>query len=53
MKRFATSEALLLVPTYTAKPFAALLVMIEDGSIAKNEPVCALHTGPPATELTR
>ena len=45
MKRFATSEGLLLEPTYTAKPFAALLSMIEDGSIAESEPVCALHTG--------
>jgi D-cysteine desulfhydrase len=45
MKRFATSEALLLEPTYTAKPFAALLAMIEDGQIPGSAPVCALHTG--------
>ncbi len=45
MKRFATSEALLLEPTYTAKPFAALLSMIEDGLIPGSAPVCALHTG--------
>ncbi len=45
MKRFATSEALLLEPTYTAKPFAALLSMIEDGFIAGSESTCALHTG--------
>ncbi|MFP6730544.1 MAG: pyridoxal-phosphate dependent enzyme [Alphaproteobacteria bacterium] len=45
MKRFTTSEGLLLEPTYTAKPFAALLSMIEDGSIPKSAPVCALHTG--------
>ncbi len=45
MKRFATSEALLLEPTYTAKPFAALLAMIEDGRIPGGAPVCALHTG--------
>ena len=45
MKRFATTEALLLEPTYTAKPFAALLSMIEDGLIQKSAPVCALHTG--------
>ncbi len=45
MKRFATSEGLLLEPTYTAKPFAALLAMIEDGVIPESAPVCALHTG--------
>jgi D-cysteine desulfhydrase len=45
MKRFATSEGLLLEPTYTAKPFAALLSMIEDGRIAGGAPTCALHTG--------
>jgi 1-aminocyclopropane-1-carboxylate deaminase/D-cysteine desulfhydrase-like pyridoxal-dependent ACC family enzyme len=45
MKRFATSEALLLEPTYTAKPFAALLSMIEDGTILGSASVCALHTG--------
>ncbi len=45
MKRFATSEGLLLEPTYTAKPFAALLSMIEDGLIPGGAPVCALHTG--------
>ncbi len=45
MKRFATTEALLLEPTYTAKPFAALLSMIEDGLIPGGAAVCALHTG--------
>ncbi|MHA1153894.1 MAG: pyridoxal-phosphate dependent enzyme [Alphaproteobacteria bacterium] len=45
MRQFATSEALLLEPTYTAKPFAALLSMIEDGLIPGGAPVCALHTG--------
>jgi len=45
MKRFATSEALLLEPTYTAKPFAALLSMIEGGTIPGSASVCALHTG--------
>jgi D-cysteine desulfhydrase len=45
IQRFATSEALLLEPTYTAKPFAALLSMIEDGLIPSSAPVCALHTG--------
>ena len=44
-ERFATTEGLLLEMTYTAKPFAALLAMIESGSIAHDEPVCALHTG--------
>ena len=45
IKRFATSEALLLEPTYTAKPFAGLLAMIESGVIPARSPVCALHTG--------
>jgi 1-aminocyclopropane-1-carboxylate deaminase/D-cysteine desulfhydrase-like pyridoxal-dependent ACC family enzyme len=45
IKRFATSEALLLEPTYTAKPFAALLSMIEAGTIPDSASVCALHTG--------
>jgi 1-aminocyclopropane-1-carboxylate deaminase/D-cysteine desulfhydrase-like pyridoxal-dependent ACC family enzyme len=44
MKRFAKFEALLLEPTYTAKPFAALLSMIEDGTITGGASVCALHT---------
>jgi 1-aminocyclopropane-1-carboxylate deaminase/D-cysteine desulfhydrase-like pyridoxal-dependent ACC family enzyme len=43
--RFATTEALLLEPTYTAKPFAALISMIEDGTIPGGTSVCALHTG--------
>jgi 1-aminocyclopropane-1-carboxylate deaminase/D-cysteine desulfhydrase-like pyridoxal-dependent ACC family enzyme len=45
MKRFATTEGLLLEPTYNAKPFAALLAMIEDGRIPSSAPACALHTG--------
>ena len=45
MKRFATTEGLLLEPTYNAKPFAALLAMIEDGRIPSSAPTCALHTG--------
>jgi D-cysteine desulfhydrase len=45
MKRFATSEGLLLEPTYNAKPFAAVLAMIEDGRIPGGAPTCALHTG--------
>jgi 1-aminocyclopropane-1-carboxylate deaminase/D-cysteine desulfhydrase-like pyridoxal-dependent ACC family enzyme len=44
-ERFATTEALLLEPTYTAKPFAALLSMLEGGAIGPGEAVCALHTG--------
>lgn len=45
MQRFAASEAILLEPTYTAKPFAALISMIETGVIAPESSVCALHTG--------
>jgi len=42
---FATTEALLLEPTYTAKPFAALLAMVADQTIKPTESVCILHTG--------
>lgn len=45
MDRFARTEALLLEPTYTAKPFAALLALIAAGTIPPDSPVCALHTG--------
>ena len=45
MTRLAQTEALLLEPTYTAKPFAALLSMLSTGAIAGTESVCALHTG--------
>lgn len=45
MELFARKEALLLDPIYTAKPFAASLALIEDGSIPRNSPICLLHTG--------
>jgi 1-aminocyclopropane-1-carboxylate deaminase/D-cysteine desulfhydrase-like pyridoxal-dependent ACC family enzyme len=50
--RFAATEALLLETTYTAKPFAALLSLIENGAITPDEPVCALHTGGVPTIFT-
>jgi len=45
IRRFAETEALLLEQTYMAKPAAALLAMLADGSIPPDEPVCLLHTG--------
>lgn len=45
IRQFAETEALLLEQTYTAKPAAALLAMLSEGSIAPNEPACLLHTG--------
>lgn len=45
MRRLATAEALLLEETYTAKPFAALIAMVERGEIGPDEPACVLHTG--------
>jgi 1-aminocyclopropane-1-carboxylate deaminase/D-cysteine desulfhydrase-like pyridoxal-dependent ACC family enzyme len=45
IRQFAATEALLLEHTYTAKPAAALLSMLADGSIAPDEPACLLHTG--------
>ncbi len=45
MRRFARTEALLLEPTYTAKPFAALLALVATGVIGDSEPACILHTG--------
>lgn len=41
----AKREALLLEPTYTAKPMAALLAMIAEDKISADETTCFLHTG--------
>ncbi len=42
---FATQEALILEQTYVAKTFASLLRQVKQGSIARNEAACVLHTG--------
>lgn len=42
---FATHEALILEQTYVAKTFASLLRQVKQGSIARDEPACVLHTG--------
>ena len=42
---FASREALLLETTYTAKTFAGFRRMLADGTIARGEPACFLHTG--------
>jgi 1-aminocyclopropane-1-carboxylate deaminase/D-cysteine desulfhydrase-like pyridoxal-dependent ACC family enzyme len=45
IRRLAAAEALLLETTYTAKPFAALLDLVERCVLPPDEPVCAIHTG--------
>lgn len=41
----ARLEGLLLEMTYTSKPFAALLDLIDKQTLPADEPVCILHTG--------
>jgi len=41
----ARLEGFVLEHTYTAKTFAGLLRMLEDGRIPKDEPACFIHTG--------
>jgi D-cysteine desulfhydrase family pyridoxal phosphate-dependent enzyme len=43
--RVARSDGLLLDPTYTAKSFAGLMGLIEDGSFAAGSDVVYVHTG--------
>jgi D-cysteine desulfhydrase len=45
IRHLATTEALLLEMTYTAKPFAGLLDLVERRVLPPDEPVCAIHTG--------
>lgn len=45
IRTFAGREGLLLEMTYTSKPFAALLDLIDNKTLPVNEPVCMLHTG--------
>jgi 1-aminocyclopropane-1-carboxylate deaminase/D-cysteine desulfhydrase-like pyridoxal-dependent ACC family enzyme len=41
----ATSDALILDPTYTAKGFAAMLRHLDRGEIPRSDPVLFVHTG--------
>lgn len=45
IRTFATREGLLLELTYTSKPFAALLDLVDRKVLPADEPVCILHTG--------
>ena len=45
MQRMATTEGLHLDPVYTAKSFAAVLELVQIGSIARGSRVCFVHTG--------
>ncbi|MEM1265716.1 MAG: D-cysteine desulfhydrase family protein [Pseudomonadota bacterium] len=45
MRRMAEAEGLLLDPVYTAKAFAAVIALVEDGSISRGSRVCFVHTG--------
>jgi 1-aminocyclopropane-1-carboxylate deaminase/D-cysteine desulfhydrase-like pyridoxal-dependent ACC family enzyme len=45
LKRAATSDGLLLDPTYTAKGFAAMLRRIEDDRVPEEATVLFVHTG--------
>jgi len=42
---FGAHEGLLVENTYTSKPAAALLDLIQKEELPKNEPACFLHTG--------
>jgi L-cysteate sulfo-lyase len=43
--RLARTEGILLDPVYTAKAFAGLLDLLEQGQLGDKEPVIFLHTG--------
>jgi L-cysteate sulfo-lyase len=45
LRRVARDEGYLLDPTYTAKAAAALVSMVEDGSLARGSRVLFVHTG--------
>lgn len=45
IRTFARTEGLLLEMTYTSKPFAALLDLIETKQLPIDEPACIVHTG--------
>ena len=44
-ERLATTEGVLLDPTYTAKAFAALLDLLPSGRLGDDDPVIFWHTG--------
>lgn len=45
LKRMAQTEGIFLDPVYSAKTFAGLISMLEEGRIAKGDRVLFLHTG--------
>jgi D-cysteine desulfhydrase family pyridoxal phosphate-dependent enzyme len=45
MRHLASSEGLLLDPTYTGKAFAGMLDLIASGELGKDAPIIFLHTG--------
>jgi D-cysteine desulfhydrase family pyridoxal phosphate-dependent enzyme len=45
LKRLARLEGLLLDPVYTAKAFAGLIDLAEQGKLGQKEPLIFLHTG--------
>ncbi|UWQ75314.1 D-cysteine desulfhydrase family protein [Leisingera sp. M658] len=45
LQRMARAEGILLDPVYSAKTFAGLLGLLEEGSIRKGQKVLLLHTG--------
>lgn len=45
LQRMAAAEGILLDPVYSAKTFAGLLGLLEEGTIRKGQKVLLLHTG--------
>ncbi|KIC20296.1 D-cysteine desulfhydrase family protein [Leisingera sp. ANG-Vp] len=45
LQRMASAEGILLDPVYSAKTFAGLLGLLEEGAIRKGQKVLLLHTG--------
>ena len=45
LRRVARSDGMILDPTYTAKSFAGLLGLIDDGTLASGSDVVYVHTG--------
>jgi D-cysteine desulfhydrase family pyridoxal phosphate-dependent enzyme len=45
IRKLASLEGILLDPVYTAKAFAGLLDLVEQGKLGRDEPIIFLHTG--------
>lgn len=45
LQRMATAEGILLDPVFSAKTFAGLLGLLQEGTLRKGQKVLLLHTG--------